>query len=162
MRNLLTKRLKDLPYMDTFPIQILIGADYYWSLVGDHIIRGRGPTAVSSKLGYLLSGPIQQSDSYTDSPTTLFISTDSKLDLEGNIQRFWDLESIGIKDTCDEPTNYLDNYRDTCVTLQDGKYTAKLPWRDNHLPLPTNYNVCEVRTRAMIRKQSYARHAMVS
>ena len=31
-----------------FEIDMLIGADYYWSIVGDKIIRGPGPTAVSS------------------------------------------------------------------------------------------------------------------
>ena len=31
---------------------------YYWKFVGDHIVRGEGPTAMQSKLGYLLSGPL--------------------------------------------------------------------------------------------------------
>ena len=36
-----------------------VGADFYWEIVdGRHMIRGNGPTAVSSRLGYLLSGPI--------------------------------------------------------------------------------------------------------
>ena len=43
---------------DKFEISLLIGADYYWDIVGDKIIRGNGPTAVSSKIGYLLSGPV--------------------------------------------------------------------------------------------------------
>ena len=42
-----------------FNISLLVGADNYWDIVGDHVIRGNGPTAVDSKLGYLLSGPIQ-------------------------------------------------------------------------------------------------------
>lgn len=41
-----------------FDISLLIGADYYWQFVGDHIVRGEGPTAMQSKLGYLLSGPL--------------------------------------------------------------------------------------------------------
>ena len=40
-----------------FKISLLVGADFYCDLVEDHIIRGDGPTAMSSKLGYLLSGP---------------------------------------------------------------------------------------------------------
>ncbi len=36
-------------------ISILIGPDFYWSFVGDWIICSNGPTAVDSKLGYLLS-----------------------------------------------------------------------------------------------------------
>ena len=41
-----------------FQISILIRADYYWSFVEDKIIRGKGPIAQQSKLGFLLSGPM--------------------------------------------------------------------------------------------------------
>ena len=37
-----------------FSVSILIGADHYWLFVQDHIIRGDGPTAQQSRLGYLL------------------------------------------------------------------------------------------------------------
>ena len=43
---------------ENFEISMLISADYYWSFVQDHIVRGNGPTAVESRLGYLLSGPL--------------------------------------------------------------------------------------------------------
>ena len=45
-----------------FEISLLIGVDHYWKLIGDHIIKGDGPTAVQSKLGYLLSGPLHLSN----------------------------------------------------------------------------------------------------
>ena len=57
--------LKSLPLAhpvtgdENFDISILIGADYYWQFIEDHTVRGNGPTAVKSKLGYLLSGPLQ-------------------------------------------------------------------------------------------------------
>ena len=40
-----------------FYISLLIGADYYWQFMGDHIVRGDGPTTMQSR-GYLLSGPL--------------------------------------------------------------------------------------------------------
>ena len=46
---------------ESFDVSLLIGADHYWDLVEDHVIRGPGPTAVASKLGYLLSGPLPTS-----------------------------------------------------------------------------------------------------
>jgi len=55
--------LQGLPLADpvtaaeNLEISLLIGADHYWELVGDHIVRGAGPTAMGLKLGYLLSGP---------------------------------------------------------------------------------------------------------
>jgi len=39
--------------------KISIGADHYWDIVEDHIVRRNGPTAMASKLGYLFSGPTE-------------------------------------------------------------------------------------------------------
>ena len=70
IRNSVRTCLKDLPYLKNLPlahpvmsdenlyISVLIGADFYWQFVQDHIVRGKGPTAVQSHLGYLLSGPL--------------------------------------------------------------------------------------------------------
>ena len=41
-----------------FEFSLQIGADHYWRIVQNHVVRGNGPTAVKSKIGYLLSGPI--------------------------------------------------------------------------------------------------------
>ncbi|XP_071170914.1 uncharacterized protein [Mytilus edulis] len=45
---------------ERFEIDLLIGADHYWDIIEDKVIRGKGPTAVQSKIGYLLSGPINK------------------------------------------------------------------------------------------------------
>lgn len=37
-------------------VDILIGADYYWSLVTGRTKRGSGPTAIETRLGWVLSG----------------------------------------------------------------------------------------------------------
>ena len=43
-------------------IDILIGFDYYWALVAGEVLKtDGGPIAISSKLGWLLSGLIQGS-----------------------------------------------------------------------------------------------------
>ena len=43
-------------------IDILIGADHYWDFITGDIVRGEsGPTAISSRLGFLLSGRTTQS-----------------------------------------------------------------------------------------------------
>ena len=53
--------LKPVTSDKNYTIPVLIGADYYWKFVQDTIIRGDGPTAQESKLGYLLSGPLSHS-----------------------------------------------------------------------------------------------------
>jgi len=42
----------------SFQISLLVGADHYWDFVEDRVVRGNGPTAVKSKIGYLLSSPM--------------------------------------------------------------------------------------------------------
>jgi hypothetical protein len=37
---------------------ILIGSDHYWDLVSAEIIRGEGPIAIHTTLGWVLTGPI--------------------------------------------------------------------------------------------------------
>ena len=45
--------------VDNLDIGILIGADQYWKLVTGKIRQeGTGPTAVETKLGWVLSGPV--------------------------------------------------------------------------------------------------------
>ena len=44
-------------------IDLLIGSDVYWDVVAGEIVRGaRGPVAINTRLGWVLSGPVQMSD----------------------------------------------------------------------------------------------------
>ena len=55
-------KLADYHYdVETSSIDILIGSDFYWSIFENDIIRGKEgePVALKSKLGYILSGPMQ-------------------------------------------------------------------------------------------------------
>ena len=76
---------------DTFCISLLIGADKYWDIVNNRVVRGDGPTAVQSKIGYLLSGPFSTvtSDTATDYIMNVVTSPPDTHDLES----FWKLES---------------------------------------------------------------------
>ena len=113
-----------------FEISLLVGADHYWDIIGDKIIRGDGPTAVESKLGYLLSGPAPPATGQflTSTSSVMMLLTKPN---EFNLERFWDLESIGVTYTSDDPLdNALDHYLASCVTQdQDGAYVARFPWK---------------------------------
>ena len=54
------------------------------------------------------------------------------------------LETIGMKDEETKPCEY-EFYCDRQLSQQNGKYIAGLPWKQDHLPLPMNYNLCERR-----------------
>ena len=76
-----------------FEISLLTGADLYWSIVEDHIIRGHGSTAMQSKLGYLPSGPITPPQT-VDKTLQVFHTMIQPIE-ENDINKFWDVESTG-------------------------------------------------------------------
>ena len=167
MNNFVTPDLLSLPHLkglkfahpvstqERFDIDMLIGADYYWDFIGDKIIRGTGPTAVSSPFGYLLSGPKHSGRS----PTAVkILHVMTEMIPEPPIENYWKLETIGIKDdaslteTAIKKERAYETYRDTCLRRENGHFVAKLPWKSNHSPLPTNYEVTRNRTQSMIRR----------
>lgn len=82
-------------------IDLLIGSDSYWNIVTRDILRGNGgPIALNTRLGWVLSGPVELAGLTTAnlvSTHTLRIdSTDEKID--ANLKTFWELESLGVKD----------------------------------------------------------------
>lgn len=126
-----------------FEISLLIGADFYWTIVQDRIIHGNGPTAMESKLGYLLSGPIPSQT--IDNTFQVFHTIAQPLE-ECNIAKFWNVESMGTLPTTESSSDnqFLTSYLKSSVTCQpDGSYIVKFPWKDKHPPLPSNRHICE-------------------
>ena len=108
----------------------LLGTDHYWDLVEDHIIRGNGPTAMSSKIGYLLSGPLPMEHTLTTYTNALHVSTHHNMPCD--LTQFWELESMGTNATTNNDINkkFLTNYSNTHVSRQpNGSYCARLPWK---------------------------------
>ena len=57
-------------------IDMLIGSDLYWQLVTGEIIRGQaGPVAVETKLGWVLSGPVNSNMTDGNNATVLTVHT---------------------------------------------------------------------------------------
>ncbi|XP_063426809.1 uncharacterized protein LOC134710384 [Mytilus trossulus] len=140
---------------DLFDISLLVGADHYWDIVVDHIVRGNGPTAVKSKIGYLLSGPTYSTKTNT-SKTNMFNVLISHKDEEYNLERFWNLESIGINskelDEDEDDDTYITAYQDRSIEFRENKYFARLPWKQDHDELPTNLAVTKRRTENVIKR----------
>ncbi|XP_063442540.1 uncharacterized protein LOC134722839 [Mytilus trossulus] len=134
-----------------------IGADYYWDIVGDRVIRGSGPTAVQSKVGYLLSGPIQLNSNINNQSTSsiMNILTPHRLE-ECEIHKFWEIESIGTetdsevkaKTDLQEMTTYQENN----IHLKDNRYIAKFPWKQEHPELPSNEMIARKRAYNVINR----------
>ena len=168
LQNHLCREIQDMPHLrglrlahpitsdEHFAISLLIGADHYWDIVDDTVIRGQGPTAVASKLGYLLSGPLQTSlTKPSETCVNLLHTLSSTKKEEFDLEQFWSLEAIGISPQSEKNDHetFLDNYINTSITRNpDGSFNAKFPWKEDCPILPTNYITCERRTRSMVRR----------
>ncbi|XP_074653606.1 uncharacterized protein LOC141907762 [Tubulanus polymorphus] len=138
-----------IDHSENFEVELLIGADFYYQFICDEIIRTKsGPIALKSKLGYLIAGPVDLS---------LFHSINVLINLtsQPDSSDFWSLESIGIMPECthDSDQKFLDNYCSNYIDKErDNRYQAKFPWREDHPPLPTNYNAVTNRTRGTLQR----------
>ena len=140
--------LADLPgYEGELAISVLVRSDDYWKLVtGEVIFQDNCPTAVNTLLSWVLSGPIEgltENLSLTNYTSTyaleleshLILYEDSSQDLETRLKRFWDLETLGIRDS---EEHIYDKFVNN-VSFKNGQYEVKLPWKEPHFPLPDNY-----------------------
>ena len=120
-------------------------------------VRGPGPTAAKSRIGYLLSGPTTGSAVATTSLNATFLKIIVSNEHESKaLERFWNLESIGIlpNEITTHEDKFVKEYQDSSIRLVNGRYCPKLPWKPNHDPLPTNEAVARGRTRSTVRRFS--------
>ena len=152
--------LADEPYSSGCSIDLLIGSDYYWNFVTGETKRGdEGPVAVKSKLGWLLSGPINgtvdrthvtHSNLIIDGPNHLFQPSQDDV-LANTLKSFWDTESIGISDFSGGGDVANESF-EIDVKRNGGRYEVKLPWKEDCLPSSNSYHLCESRLRSLHHK----------
>ena len=160
-RKLLMERFPDISNLqlapqcsgDPYELHLLIGADHYWDISNDRILRTSGPVCIDTKIGHLLSGPTDsqrhrhRSSELNQIMEVVCADTDS-LDLT----QYWSLESLGINPTDDEPHDFdMNDYIQNRIIFEDGRYVAGLPWKTHHPELPTNHSITQHLTRKMIR-----------
>ena len=73
------------------------------------------------------------------------------------MSHFWDIETLRISPEDVEQTcavDHLKSYQDKCILFEDSKYKARLPWKEDHPNLPTNYEIVKKRTESTVRRLS--------
>ena len=140
---------------EVLEIDILIGIDFLHTLQDGQTIWGEPgePVAVKTKLGWVLSGPLKSKKVSSVENVNINFVIDSQslhtnthnISLDKEVQKMWDLETIGISKVDDVYEDFLDNVRHT-----GERYTVKLPWKVGHKPIPTNYSVSLFRLKSQI------------
>ena len=140
-------------------IDILIGNDYYLELVlPERHQLAPGLYALNTSLGWIVSGRthvLPTEPSQMSTPSLLVIDgcqTESNVIDKPQLERFWDLETIGIMDSPhisdDETAQALFS---KSVTFENGRYNVSWPWKPDR-ELPDNYMLAKGRLTSLIRR----------
>ncbi|KRY21777.1 Gamma-tubulin complex component 4 [Trichinella patagoniensis] len=149
--------LSSLPVADqceerTFTIDVLIGLDHYFNLVGGDVRRGPagGPVAIHSQLGWILCG--QTNRRPTTAVTTLLTHVEESADQI--LRRFWELEAIGIatdNQTAPPDQEALQRFEEG-LSFDGERYEVHLPWLPSRPSLPNNFPQARRRLLAVERR----------
>ena len=121
-------------------LEVFVGAHYLWLLQRDCIRCGKPgePVAIDTVLGWVVSGPIGGLD--VNKPVNTALANFVFAEVQNpvvDINQFWDLESIGITDqSSDVHESVISDLKFTGTC-----YSVGLPWKENHDPLPSNYDL---------------------
>ena len=101
---------------DLLEIDVLIGADNLWAF--QRVVKGKDdePVAVDTCLGWVASGPLKGS-SENEPAKVNFVSNSGKQgvsdisDINLNVNKLWDLETLGVKESDDVHEALLDKIK---------------------------------------------------
>ena len=147
--------LQNIVFPEEFPreeqeIEVLIGLDFYYSFVTRDIVKGGSnePVAVRTTLGWVFCGPTGGHDQ--ECSVSMNVQIGAEEQLNETLQKFWDLESIGIRpaessiSTTHAEDVTLKKFKET-LTYNDGRYEVCLPWKEDRVALKDNYRQAERR-----------------
>lgn len=138
---------------------MLIGADFYWCFVTGEIRRGeKGPVAIHTTLGWILSGPVEGFDGTREVSASLVAAHTLRVDdgvtnkmLDATMKSFWDLEAMGVE--ADALGDDVSDHFSSSVTRKGARYEVSLPWRqEGYKSLPTNYELSRRRLVGLLRR----------
>ena len=134
------------------PVDLLVGSDTFWLFVEDGIIRGNGngPVAMKTKLGWVVSGPVEGIYSNEKSH---FLRVDVEVlnrevdPLVNELHKFWETENVGS----DRRIAIEDEFESE-IKFENGRYEVNMPFKDEHAILPDNYALSKTRLANLVRK----------
>ncbi|XP_045541554.1 uncharacterized protein LOC123723057 [Papilio machaon] len=124
--------LADPEFYEPSEIDILIGADVFWDIIGSQQIKLGPclPTLQDSKLGWLISGPVGVACSKGK-----VICNFTQSDLHETMKKFWEVEELPAS----SKNNSLSLEEQLCEThfiqnttrLSSGRFSVKMPFKES-------------------------------
>ena len=141
----------------------MLGADYYWTVVQNHVVLGElhGPVAIRTRLGYVLSGPVNVACS-DHCPSSVNMSHVMKTEcqvvtedfnaddasLKEQLAKFWDYDTLGVKG---KEEDFSEEYL-TKVRFNGDRYEVSLPFKKEHPIIPHNHSLAQNRLVSLLKR----------
>ncbi|XP_052748143.1 uncharacterized protein LOC128200069 isoform X2 [Galleria mellonella] len=138
-------------------IDILVGADVFWSVIGTNRIQlgTHKPTLFETKFGWLVSGTISQSD-----PKQYVCMFSNNLQNNStDLTRFWELDTISSKYelTPDEHACEQD-FMNSTQRNKEGRFVVSMPLREPPEVLGNSYSLAKNRFLSLERRLQRESH----
>ncbi|KAH9637615.1 hypothetical protein HF086_010798 [Spodoptera exigua] len=108
-------------------VDLLLGADIFWDLVGfKRITLGVGrPVLQESQLGWLVSGPV---GIYKPG----HVICNYTHNINDNLQKFWEIEELNLKINIGTPEERLceSHFQENVKRLSNGRFSVKMPLKE--------------------------------
>ena len=132
---------------------MLIGGDQYYKFVYDNSVF-ENAHLIPSDLGILLAGnTVANGKAKSDNASVMCHINCNNDSLDNELQNLWKTDVIGISDIGYDNDLALKNFEKN-LNYGNGKYTVRLPWKDNYRSLPDNFELAEKRLKSLVKKLS--------
>lgn len=147
--------LADPTFHQPSTVDILIGADLFWDIIGSkqHSLGKNKPKLHSSKLGWLVSGPINTHPIRSTQCSHASLSQNLNIEVDKMLPIFWNLEEIPIKSVMSKGDTYCEkHFLANTVRLHNGRFCVKLPLNDSPDCLGDTYSLAKKRFLSLERR----------
>lgn len=142
-------KLADPGFNQPAPIDVLIGADIFWDILGNEqrSLGNGNPKLRSSKLGWLISGPIASQISTKDIQCNHALTINkSDENLDKMLTKFWDLENVPQKPKFTETEEKCEkHFLANAQRLDNGRFCVRLPLIDTPDCLGDTFHIAKKR-----------------
>lgn len=127
--------LADPNFNNPSEINLLIGADYFWTLLrsGRYGLGQQRPILQETAMGWIVSGPMPF---LSEKTVSFFCKVDKDVDIDSSLTKFWELEDIPSIKLLTKEEEFCESHFVKNTTRDDsGRFVVRIPFKNdpNHL-----------------------------
>jgi hypothetical protein len=152
-------QLADPDFNQPAAIEVLIGADIFWDILGSeqYSMGPHNPKLRKTKLGWLISGPVYTKDNTKINQNKIncnhAIITKTQENIENMLTKFWETEEVPNKPVLNQYSKECEKHFLTHTKrLENGRFCVKLPLTESPESLGDSYYLARKRFFNLERK----------